>query len=114
MLERRCRGLARPSAVTIVSVEKGSVIIRYKKNWLSLSKTKTLYVPKDAYSIIPLAKTIAISTEKGSRLDQVIEGFDIRLLLHTNLKSNSSDDTLLVAMRGTRTTRTESVTKQQN
>ena len=34
------------------------------------------------------------------RLDQVIEGFDIRLLLHTNLKSKSSDDTLLVAMRG--------------
>jgi len=33
------------------------------------------------------------------RLDQVIEGFDIRLLLHTNLKSKSSDDTLLVAMR---------------
>jgi len=26
---------------------------------------QTLYVPKDAYSITPLAKTIAISTEKG-------------------------------------------------
>jgi hypothetical protein len=36
------------------------------------------------------------------RLDQVIEGPDIRLLLHANIKSNSSDDTLLIAMRGTK------------
>jgi hypothetical protein len=26
---------------------------------------QALYVPKDAYSVTPLAKTIAISTEKG-------------------------------------------------
>ncbi|KAJ8592204.1 hypothetical protein M405DRAFT_686855, partial [Rhizopogon salebrosus TDB-379] len=36
------------------------------------------------------------------RPDQVIEGFDIRLLLHANMKFNSSDNTLLVAMRGTK------------
>lgn len=45
---------------------------------------------------------IEIRSLSTGRLDQVIEGSDIRLLLHTNLKSHSVDDTLLVAMRGTK------------
>jgi hypothetical protein len=62
----------------------------------------TSFAHRGSHVLLFSSEFIEIRHLTTGRLDQVIEGSDIRLLLHANMKSNSSDDTLLIAMRGTK------------
>ncbi|KAG1722954.1 uncharacterized protein EDB91DRAFT_1240160 [Suillus paluster] len=66
-------------------------------------ETKAMsFAHRGSHVLLFSSEFIEIRSLSTGRLDQVIEGNDIRLLLHTNLKSYPVDDTLLVAMRGTK------------
>jgi len=80
-------------------ITKHSVPSR-KSGFICWETKATAFAHRESHVLLFSSEFIEIRHISTGRLDQVIEGFDIRLLLHTNLKSKSSDDTLLVAMRG--------------
>jgi len=71
-----------------------------KSGFIRWETKATAFAYRGSHVLPFSSEFIEIRHISTGRLDQVIEGFDIRLLLHTNLKSKSSDDILLVAMRG--------------
>jgi RHO1 GDP-GTP exchange protein 1/2 len=73
-----------------------------KSGFIRWEAKVTSFAHRGSHVLLFSSEFIEIWHLSTGRLDQVIEGSDIRLLLHANVKSNSSDDTLLVAMRGTK------------
>ncbi|KAG1805037.1 uncharacterized protein HD556DRAFT_1328030 [Suillus plorans] len=77
--------------------------VPHRKCGFILWETKaTSFAHRGSHVMLFSSEFIEIRSISTGRLDQVIEGSDIRLLMHTNLKSHSADDPLLVAMRGTK------------
>lgn len=113
-LKTRCEdakplGLIRSesSEILVVYDSLGCYITKHgvpsRKNGFIRWETKaTSFAHRGSHVLLFSSEFIEIRSLSTGRLDQVIEGSDIRLLLHTNLKSHSADDTLLVAMRGTK------------
>ncbi|KAH7911069.1 hypothetical protein BJ138DRAFT_1113504 [Hygrophoropsis aurantiaca] len=60
----------------------------------------TSFAHRGAHLLLFSSDFIEIRNVSTGRLVQVIEGTDIRLLLHTNLRSQKGNDPLLVALRG--------------
>lgn len=113
-LKTRCED-AKP--LGLIRAESGEILVVYdtlgcyvtkhgvpsRKNGFIRWETKaTSFAHRGFHVLLFSSEFIEIRSLSTGRLDQVIEGSDIRLLLHTNLKSHSVDDTLLVAMRGTK------------
>ncbi|OAX43158.1 hypothetical protein K503DRAFT_732249 [Rhizopogon vinicolor AM-OR11-026] len=111
-LKTRCEE-AKP--LGLIRTESGEILVIYdtlgcyitkhgepsRKSGFIRWETKAMsFAHRGSHVLLFSSDFIEIRYLSTGRLDQVIEGSDIRLLLHTNLKSNSSDDTLLVAMRG--------------
>jgi len=89
----------------ISTIALGCYVTKYgvpsRKNGFIRWETKAMSYPhRGSHVLLFSSEFIEIRSLSTGRLDQVIEGIDIRLLLHTDLKSYSADDTLLVAMRG--------------
>lgn len=113
-LKTRCED-AKP--LGLIRAESGEILMVYdtlgcyitkhgvpsRKNGFIRWETKaTSFAHRGSHVLLFSSEFIEIRSLSTGRLDQVIEGNDIRLLLHTNMKSHSVDDTLLVAMRGTK------------
>ncbi|KAG1781631.1 hypothetical protein EV702DRAFT_1177351 [Suillus placidus] len=113
-LKTRCED-AKP--LGLIRAESGEILVVYdtlgcyitkhgvpsRKNGFIRWETKaTSFAHRGSHVLLFSYEFIEIRSLSTGRLDQVIEGNDIRLLVHTNLKSHSADDTLLVAMRGTK------------
>ncbi|KAG2157870.1 uncharacterized protein EDB93DRAFT_730686 [Suillus bovinus] len=113
-LKTRCED-AKP--LGLIRIESGEILVVYdtlgcyitkygvpsRKSGFILWETKaTSFAHRGSHVLLFSSEFIEIRSISTGRLDQVIEGRDIRLLLHTNLKSHPGDDTLLVAMRGTK------------
>lgn len=113
-LKTRCED-AKP--LGLIRTESGEILVIYdtlgcyitkhgvpsrKSGFIRWETTATSFAHRGSHVLLFSSEFIEIRSLSTGRLDQVIEGSDIRLLLHTNLKSHSADDTLLVAMRGTK------------
>ncbi|KAG1750776.1 hypothetical protein EDB19DRAFT_1676909 [Suillus lakei] len=113
-LKTRCEE-AKP--LGLIRAESGEILVIYdtlgcyitkhgvpsrKSGFIRWETKATSFAHRGSHVLLFSSDFIEIRSLSTGRLDQVIEGSDIRLLLHTNLKSQSADDTLLVAMRGTK------------
>ncbi|KAJ8579757.1 CNH-domain-containing protein [Rhizopogon salebrosus TDB-379] len=113
-LKTRCKE-AKP--LGMIHTESGEIMVIYdtlgcyitkhgapsrKNGFIHWEAKVTSFAHRGSHALLFSSEFIEIRHLSTGRLDQVIEGSDIRLLLHANMKSNSSDDTLLVAMRGTK------------
>lgn len=113
-LKTRCEE-AKP--LGLIRAESGEILVVYdtlgcyitkhgvpsrKSGFIRWETKATSFAHRGSHVLLFSSDFIEIRSLSTGRLDQVIEGSDIRLLLHTNLKSQSADDTLLVAMRGTK------------
>lgn len=113
-LKTRCED-AKP--LGLIRTESGEILVVYdtlgcyitkygvpsrKSGFIRWETKATSFAHRGSHVLLFSSEFIEIRSLSTGRLDQVIEGSDVRLLLHTNMKSHSTDDTLLVAMRGTK------------